>query len=410
MLGFTVLLVLSSTISDAEAWSGFSSTSVLSIGALFVVARALEETRAVERMLLPLLGQPSNHISALFRLCIPVALFSAFLNNTPIVAMLLPVSEKWAVRSNLSIKVLLMPLSFASMLGGMCTLIGTSTNLVLNAQIEADAQAPLSPLSMFSMSIVALPAAAVGMLYLSLVSPLVFRAKQQQASAPDPKSSTQKPQPGIQPGLGSRGSPRYTLECQVDPMCELLIGKDPLSFGELVAPSCTVRLLARGDELYPIGAGNDHPDLLIEPGDLLIIACLASSIEALQNVPGLQLRPNAPETLLTPRQRFKSELVLVEAVVAVDSPLVKKKAFKALKLPAFHGAEVWSVRQRAGYHTKQLTAWAAMPIHTPRSGMLLPPLPDEDEWLAAEEAPGCQRTSQRNAALRDATEYWKSHG
>ena len=77
-----MLLVLSSTISDAEAWSGFSSTSVLSIGALFVVARALEETRAVERMLLPLLGQPSNHISALFRLCIPVALFSAFLNGT----------------------------------------------------------------------------------------------------------------------------------------------------------------------------------------------------------------------------------------------------------------------------------------------------------------------------------------
>ena len=58
MLGFTVLLVLSEVISDEDAWSGFSSTSVLSIGALFVVARALEETRAVEMILTPILGQP----------------------------------------------------------------------------------------------------------------------------------------------------------------------------------------------------------------------------------------------------------------------------------------------------------------------------------------------------------------
>ena len=61
--------------------------------------------------------------------------------------MLLSVCEGWAARSNLSIKVLLMPLSFASMLGGMCTLIGTSTNLVLNAQIEDDPEAPLPPLT-----------------------------------------------------------------------------------------------------------------------------------------------------------------------------------------------------------------------------------------------------------------------
>lgn len=75
-------------------------------GALFVVARALEETRAVERLLLPALGKPRGHRSALLRLCLPVGLFSAFLNNTPIVAMLLPICEGWAARCNLSIKVL----------------------------------------------------------------------------------------------------------------------------------------------------------------------------------------------------------------------------------------------------------------------------------------------------------------
>jgi len=118
MLGFSVLLVLSDVISNGEAWAGFSSTSVLSIGALFIVARALEETRAVELILLPLLGKPTGHVSALLRLCLPVAVLSAFMNNTPLVAMLLPVCEGWAARCNLSIKVLLIPLSFSSMLGG----------------------------------------------------------------------------------------------------------------------------------------------------------------------------------------------------------------------------------------------------------------------------------------------------
>ena len=79
MLAFSVLLVLSDVISNREAWAGFGSTSVLSIGALFVVARALEETRAVEKILLPLLGKPAGHMCALLRLCFPVAVFSAFL-------------------------------------------------------------------------------------------------------------------------------------------------------------------------------------------------------------------------------------------------------------------------------------------------------------------------------------------
>jgi Na+/H+ antiporter NhaD/arsenite permease-like protein len=177
MLAFSVLLVLSGVISDDEAWAGGSSTSVLSIGALFVVARALEETRAVETIMLPLLGRPKGHATAILRMCAPVTVFSAFMNNTPIVAMMIPVCEGWAAESDLSIKVLLLPLSFASMLGGMCTLIGTSTNLVLNSQIVADPDAPLAPLSMFSMTIVAAPSVFIGMLYLAVAAPLAFQAR-----------------------------------------------------------------------------------------------------------------------------------------------------------------------------------------------------------------------------------------
>jgi di/tricarboxylate transporter len=138
LLGVTTLLLLTRVISNDEAWRGISSPSLLVIAVLFVVARALEETKAVEMLLRPMLGSPKTSRMGVLRLCVPVALASAFLNNTPIVAMLLSVCEGWAARNGLSVHALLMPLSFASMLGGMCTLIGTSTNLVLNAQIEND--------------------------------------------------------------------------------------------------------------------------------------------------------------------------------------------------------------------------------------------------------------------------------
>lgn len=129
LLGATVLLQLTSVISSADAWKGFSSSPILALAGLFVLARALEETRAVELVIRPLLGRPRYHAAALIRLCVPAAVASAFLNNTPIVMMLIPVVESWAARCELSPRVLLMPLSFASMMGGMCTLIGTSTNM-----------------------------------------------------------------------------------------------------------------------------------------------------------------------------------------------------------------------------------------------------------------------------------------
>jgi Na+/H+ antiporter NhaD/arsenite permease-like protein len=98
---------------------------------LFVVARAMEETGVVESVLIKLLGNPTNVPIAVLRLSLPVAMLSAFMNNTPIVAMMIPTVQVWSERTGISASKLLMPLSFAAMLGGMCTLLGTSTNLIL---------------------------------------------------------------------------------------------------------------------------------------------------------------------------------------------------------------------------------------------------------------------------------------
>ena len=178
LLGATTVLRLLELIDAGQAWDGFASPSILAIGALFVFARVLEETRAVELIVRPMLGKPGGHRSALLRLCLPTALFSAFLNNTPIVAMLLSVVEGWCSRCSLSPRVMMMPLSFVSILGGMCTLIGTSTNLVLNALIEADmgrGRAPCEPFNTFSMTPYAVPAALAGMAVLVLLGPPLLR-------------------------------------------------------------------------------------------------------------------------------------------------------------------------------------------------------------------------------------------
>ena len=245
MLGFTNVLIFSKIITDKDAWSGFCSTSILAIASLLVMCRALEETKAVEAVILPILGNPSNHFSAILRLTLPVICLSAFLNNTPIVAMLMGVCENWAARSNLSVKCLLMPLSYAALLGGCCTLIGTSTNLVLNGLIKDDKNPPMKPFTLFQFSAVGYPGAVAGCIYMAIFCPIYFRPKRApgakaetlwerfcygpfystrpdgygkptQSTTLDVEASGQSSmlpvETGVQPaGFGSRGSPRYVV-------------------------------------------------------------------------------------------------------------------------------------------------------------------------------------------------------
>jgi Na+/H+ antiporter NhaD/arsenite permease-like protein len=131
LLAVNVVLLNLKIITIEESLQGMNSPSVLSIGILFVVARAMEETGVIETALINMLGNPSQVPMAVLRLGLPVAILSAFMNNTPIVAMMIPIVQLWSERTGISASKLLMPLSFAAMLGGMCTLLGTSTNLIL---------------------------------------------------------------------------------------------------------------------------------------------------------------------------------------------------------------------------------------------------------------------------------------
>lgn len=130
MAGVTVML-LTTVITPAQAFVGFSNTGVATIGVLFVVAEGIRLTNGLEYVMKYVLRNPSSLRMALVRLMFPVAIISAFLNNTPVVAMMIPVLENWGRRSNISPSKLLIPLSYAAIMGGTCTLIGTATNLVV---------------------------------------------------------------------------------------------------------------------------------------------------------------------------------------------------------------------------------------------------------------------------------------
>ena len=110
---------------------GFSNPGVLTIGALFMVAAGMYRTGAITMISERLIGRPRSLLAAQARILPPVAFGSAFLNNTPLVAMMIPVIRDLAKSCRLPASRLYIPLSYASILGGTCTLIGTSTNLVV---------------------------------------------------------------------------------------------------------------------------------------------------------------------------------------------------------------------------------------------------------------------------------------
>ncbi len=132
MVGCLVLLILAGEIGPSEAFLGFSNTAVLMIGALFVVASGLRQTGAIDRIAPMFVGRPGSVRAVIARLGLPVTALSGFMNTTPLIAMFLPVGMDLARRLRVSPSRLLMPLSFAGILGGQITLVGTASNLVVD--------------------------------------------------------------------------------------------------------------------------------------------------------------------------------------------------------------------------------------------------------------------------------------
>ncbi len=135
-LGAIGVLFVTGVLDAKEAFSGFSSTSVVTVGVLFVVVAGLMHTGVLQCIVRYLLGTPKSYAKAVVRLMLPVAALSSFLSNTTVVSLFVNIVKMWAKKLNVSPSKLLIPLSYASGMGGVCTLIGTPPNLIISGLYE----------------------------------------------------------------------------------------------------------------------------------------------------------------------------------------------------------------------------------------------------------------------------------
>ena len=289
-VGVLTLLLLVGVLSPAQAFAGLANEGVLSVGALYVVVAGVRDTGAVQWVVRLVLGYPGNESRAQWRLGGSTMLFSAFLNNTPVVAMLIPAVADWAGRLQVPASRFLMPLSFAAILGGMCTLIGTSTNLVVNGLLI---DATGSGLGLFSITPIGLPAALAGLLVLVYASRHLLPARE----------SAEQQFDNIR---------EYTVEMLVDPGGSM-DGQTIQAAGLRHLPGCYLAEIIRDDEVIA-GVG---PHRNLQGGDRLVFVGAVDSVINLQRMVGLRPATNQLFKLDAPRQSRR----LVEAVVSDSSPM-----------------------------------------------------------------------------------------
>ncbi len=336
MLAALLMLVCSGVIEIDDALVGFSNAAMITIGALFVVGAGLQATGAIDYLSRWLLGRPKQG-TPLLRLIGPVAGLSSFMNNTPLVAFFLPIFVHIAKKLRVSPSKLLIPLSYAAILGGTCTLIGTSTNFVIDGVLRAE---KMDGLGMWELSWVGIPVTIVGLIYLATIGQRLLpnRADLLEYAEAHPRE--------------------YMLELIARPGCSM-IGNTIRGSGLRDLPGLYVYAIERGgDRLLPVS-----PDERIQVGDILCFSGIVGTIIDAQKIRGLEPvdHAEAPDTTdpsipmevreamppAAPRTGFQ----LCEVVISPTSPLIGHSV-KESNFRAHYGAPIVAVH-RSGEKLEQ---------------------------------------------------------
>lgn len=293
VLSALLLLALGGVLDVKETLSGFSNSGMLTVGFLFIVAEALNQTGALNRLGSIFLGRNRQSITAkLIRFLFPISFLSAFFNNTPIVAMMIPAVNSWAQKNDYSASKFLIPLSYATILGGICTLIGTSTNLVVHGLLIENG---LPGISFFELTKIGVPIAVVGILAIALLGHRLL---------PDRKD------PIVELGANTR---EFVVELKVEANYQH-IGKTVAAAGLRHLQGLFLFQIERESQiLAPIG-----PDEKIQLGDRLFFTGLPATIIELQKTPGLSVIKDASFDL---KNYDSSRLKTFEVVISSSSPL-----------------------------------------------------------------------------------------
>ncbi len=158
-------LILPGVISTNDVLTSFANEQVAIIVMLLIIGQFLKRSPVIENLFQRLFLKTKGYLKFTFKMSAYVSLFSGFMNNTPLVALLLPYVVEWGKKNNISPSKLLIPLSFAAIMGGGLTLIGTSTNLIANS-ILVGKLGSSAGLSMFSFFYIGAPLVVIGVLYI----------------------------------------------------------------------------------------------------------------------------------------------------------------------------------------------------------------------------------------------------
>ncbi len=292
LVGSVTVLLLTGVLTPAQALGGFGNEGLITVAVLYVVVAGLTDTGAVQALAARVLGRPVSTLAAQLRLMLPVTVMSGFLNNTPLVAMFVPIVEEWARRSRISVSKLMIPLSYAAILGGTCTIIGTSTNLVVQGMVLKSTD--LGQMGFFEIGAVGLPCAIVGVLYVIVT---------QRWLLPDRK-------PPLRESIDAR---EYVIEMLVQKGSGL-IGRTVEKAGLRNVPGGFLAEIERADMILPAVA----PTEVLRAGDRLVFVGVVESMVDLVRTRGLVPAPDQLFKLGAPRPERR----LIEVVVSDTCPLV----------------------------------------------------------------------------------------
>jgi di/tricarboxylate transporter len=323
-----ILLMVTGILTPKEGFDGFTNSATITVTCMFVVSAAIYKSGALGGVgnFLNVIGKKS-YLLTMITLMLLSGTLSAFMNDTAVVAILLPVTLSVARKSKINPSRLLMPLSFGALLGGICTLIGTSTNILVSGIAEKKG---LAPIGMFEMAPAGLCFLAVGVLYMLFVgSRLLPNRKQNEDLAEE------------------YGMNQY--------LSEIVLLPEAKSVGKAIKDSPLVKIfdikiiqITRKDNFITA-----FPDLLLEAGDLLKVNCDIDKLKILMDREGIEFKSKKKDEK---KDVAKEDLILLEALVTANSE-IENQSLKEYNFRArFNGANVLSIRHRDEFLYEKL-AW-----------------------------------------------------
>ena len=292
LVGAMIVLTLLGILEPDQALQGFASNGVLTIAALYIVVAGLRETGAMAWISRWVLGRPRSLTVAQSKLMFVTSALSAVVNNTPVVALFIPVAQEWSSRFGYSISKLLLPMNHLVILAGMCTLVGTSTNLIVNSLLVKTV--PESGLSLFSLAWIGLPLTLIGFVYTLIASRWLL---------PDRQSPVEQLQ----------NAREYSVEARVKPNGPL-VGRSIAEVGLRSMRFAYVLEISRGDRLLAAVG----PDEVLQGNDRVTFVGVVDAVNELRRIPGLLIAEDQTYQLnLRHAQRC-----LVELVLSPASPLI----------------------------------------------------------------------------------------